>query len=84
MATPGKKQKAECKEDKGRNVTDLDSKWMSNSFKPPILATNYHEYLNSEKDISVIGSLKHHWQFWESIDAPEFALNIVKNSYTTH
>ena len=60
---------------------NLDSKLMSKTFTPLLLASSFDEYEQSDCDISVVGSLHSHADAWESMEAPPFVLDIIQNGY---
>ena len=77
-----KKEKAPDKKGSAAKKLDVKSKWMSVDFTPPTLAKNYDQYQNSERDITVVGSLARNIEFWREIDCPDHILHIVESGYT--
>ena len=66
----------------GISSKHVESKSMSPSFIAPVLAKNYEDYRTTDKDISVVGSLKSHAAFWENIDTPDHLIHVIKQGYT--
>ena len=64
------------------DIMNLNSKFMSHDYIPLNIASSYHDYERDGTDISVVGSLRKHYDHWVENRAPPFVLDIIKHGYT--
>ena len=61
---------------------DVSSKYMHCSPPDIVLASSFDQYEKEKNDISVVGSLKHHSDFWDHLPASNYIKKIVAHKYT--
>ena len=54
---------------------------MSRTYTPKLYMKDYSSYQAGTHSISVVGSLKEHYQYFEKLEAPEHILRILKYGY---
>ena len=59
----------------------MEGRHMSEIYEPPKLMKDYYKYENSDCDISVVGRLKSHIDFWESFGCSSYVLDIIRKGY---
>ena len=64
------------------NMSLHNRDFMSESYSPPMLAKDYHEYESTDKDISVVGSLSRRLEFWKYLNTPDHLLRAIEHGYT--
>ena len=61
---------------------DVSSKYLSPNSPDIVLAKSFHQYEQDLSDISVVGSLARHADYWDNLPAPQYIKNIIRNGYT--
>ena len=56
-------------------------KHMSETYVNRTFTSNYYEYERDNKPISVVGRLRNHTAYWQSIGCSDYILNVIKRGY---
>ena len=63
------------------NMPPPSKRHMSRTYIPTSYTKDYDQYQNGTHSISVVGSLKKHYRYFEQLGAPEHILRIIKYGY---
>ena len=69
------------REKSSRLPPTMEGKPMSRHYKPKTFTRDYFEYEKHGTDISVVGRLREHISFWESIGASDYILDVIRRGY---